>query len=83
MQNGIHCTLSRIMGERRLNMQDVHVHTGLSRNTISNLYHDRATRIDYETLHRLCLFFNCAVSDLLVWKDDVETKQRYLSGGTD
>ena len=72
MQNGVHCTLSRMMGEKRVTMQDVHIHTGLSRNTISNLYHDKATRIDYETLHRLCLFFHCSIADLLVWNMDEE-----------
>lgn len=72
MQSGVHCTLSRMMGEKRVTMQDVHIHTGLSRNTISNLYHDKATRIDYETLHRLCQFFNCSISDLLVWSTEKE-----------
>ena len=64
--------MSRIMGENRVTMQDVHIHTGLSRNTISNLYHDKATRIDYETLHRLCSYFGCSISDILVWNADKE-----------
>lgn len=53
-----------------VSIQDVHSATGLSRNTISSLYHDRATRIDYATLGKLCTFFNCGVSDLLDYTPD-------------
>lgn len=60
----IHCSLSTLMGRNRYTIQDVHQKTGLSRNTISNLYNDRATRIDYETVERLCLLFNCTIGDL-------------------
>lgn len=56
MEEGIHCTLSTLMGKQRVSIQDVHSATGLSRNTISSLYHDRATRIDYATLGKLCTF---------------------------
>jgi putative transcriptional regulator len=70
MEEGIHCTLSTLMGKQRVSIQDVHSATGLSRNTISSLYHDRATRIDYATLGKLCTFFNCGVSDLLDYTPD-------------
>ncbi len=57
--------LSTIMGENRYNMQFIHEKTGLSRATISNLYHDRMERIDYETLSKLCKLFKCGVGDIL------------------
>lgn len=59
------CKLSILMGEKRLNIQDVHEKTGLSRNTITNLYHEKATRIDYSTIEKLCDLFDCPVGDLL------------------
>lgn len=34
----VHCNLSTLMGKNRFSIQDVHKQTGLSRNTISNLY---------------------------------------------
>lgn len=58
--------LSTLMGSMRYSIKDVHEKTGLSRGTISNLYNDRATRIDYETIAKLCELFGCDVSSLLV-----------------
>lgn len=70
MENGIHCTLSTLMGKQRVSIQDIHSATGLSRNTISNLYHDKATRIDYVTLGKLCSYFRCSVTELLSYLPD-------------
>ena len=61
----IHCRLSILMGEKRYNIQDVYDKTGLSRGTISNLYHDKMKRIDFQTLEKLCDLFECSVGDLL------------------
>ena len=58
--------LSTLMGKYRYSIKDVHEKTGLSRNTISNLYNDRATRIDFETLQRLCCLFKCDINELLI-----------------
>ena len=61
----IHSNLSTLMGSRRYSIQDVHEKTGLSRNTISNLYNDKASRIDFETIDKLCILFGCGVEELL------------------
>ena len=61
----VHCTLSTIMGKHRYSIQDVHEKTGLSRATVSNLYNDKARRIDYATLETLCELFKCTITDLL------------------
>ncbi|MFA5637699.1 MAG: helix-turn-helix transcriptional regulator [Anaerovoracaceae bacterium] len=61
----IYSNLSTLMGSRRYSIQDVHEKTGLSRNTISNLYNDKATRIDFETIDKLCVLFGCGVEELL------------------
>ena len=50
--------LSRLMGERRVTMQDVVRGTGLARQTVTDLYHDKSARIDLATLNRLCEFFD-------------------------
>lgn len=60
----VHCNLSTLMGKQRYSIQDVHTLTGLSRSTVSSLYNDKATRIDFETLEKLCILFNCDASDL-------------------
>jgi putative transcriptional regulator len=61
----IRSKLSVLMGEKRYNIQAVKDKTGLSRGTISNLYHDNMQRVDYETLSKLCELFKCSVGDLL------------------
>ena len=58
------------MGEHKVNIQTVHEETGLNRNTISNLYHEKVSRIDFDTIEKLCLFFDCEVGDLLEIKSD-------------
>lgn len=61
----VKCNLSRLMGEKRMNIQEVCNVTGLARNTVANLYNDKAKRIDYNTIEKLCLLFECKVGDLL------------------
>lgn len=60
----MHCCLSTLMGKARYSIQDVHVKTGLSRSTVTQLYHDRATRIDFETIEKLCALFHCDITSL-------------------
>ena len=59
------CHLSTLMGQARYSIQDVHVKTGLARSTVTQLYHDKATRIDFETIEKLCALFQCDISTLL------------------
>ncbi len=60
----IHCTLSTLMGRERYSIEDVHEKTGLSRKAISNLYNDKATRVDLETVEKLCNLFKCNIGEL-------------------
>ena len=60
------CQLSTLMGKERYSIQDVHIKTGLARSTVTQLYHDKAKRIDYETIEKLCELFGCSISELFV-----------------
>lgn len=60
----LHCTLLTFMGKNRYSIQYVHEKTELSRNTVSCLYNDKATRIDYETVDKLCRLFDCPKNEL-------------------
>ena len=71
----VNCTLSTLMGRERFSIQEVHDKTNLSRTTISNLYNNRATRIDYITIEKLCKLFNCDVSELLVCTKEYKVKE--------
>ena len=68
----VRCKLSLLMGREKYQIQDVHEKTGLSRMTISKLYNEKSTRIDFDTILKLCQLFDCEVGELL-----------YLDGGRD
>lgn len=64
----IEIKLSRIMGEQRKTIQKVADETGLSRSTLSCLYNNKATRVDLNTLDKLCECLNCEPGDIIVRK---------------
>lgn len=61
----IKCHLSKLMGERKLKIADVARDIGVHRNTITLLYYEKAQRIDFEVLDKLCKYLECSVSDIL------------------
>ena len=61
----IKCNLSMLMGIRKLKISDVVRDTKINRSTVNRLYHETTSRIDYETLETLCVYFDCSVGDML------------------
>lgn len=57
----------------RLTQTSLAEQSGVSRATISRLYHNNFDRIDNRTIELLCEFFDCQVGDLLVVKDQTDT----------
>ncbi len=64
----IKCHLSTLMGERKLKIGDVAKDLDVHRNTITLLYYERAKRIDFDVLDKLCKYFSCSVADILEFK---------------
>jgi putative transcriptional regulator len=62
--------ISRVMGERRLNIQELSRRSGLSYTTVWSLYHGTAQRIDLTTLDKLCRALDVQVGDLLEYVPD-------------
>lgn len=60
----IRCHLSRIMGENKMKIADVARQAGLNRSTVTSLYNETATRIDLDTVEKLCKLFNCEIGEL-------------------
>lgn len=54
-----------LMARDKLGIKDVHEKTGLSKTTISKLYHEQSTTIGFNMIIKLCELFNCSVDDLL------------------
>jgi putative transcriptional regulator len=52
------------MGEKKLRVADVARSIGVHINAITLLYEETATRVDLETINKLCEFLECEIKDL-------------------
>ena len=66
----IACNLPVLLAERRMKVADVARATGMSKTTLHKLYNGQSTRVDFETLEKLCALLNVDVGDLLKFKPD-------------
>ena len=64
--------LSRILGDRRLTQKKLAELANLRPSTINAIYNERATRIDYDVLDKLCVALGCQPGDLLEHVADSE-----------
>ncbi len=58
------------MGERKLKIADLARDTGLNRNTVTLLYKETATRVELDTIEKLCKYFDCRVEDLFEYENN-------------
>lgn len=72
----IRCHLSRILGEKKMKIADVMRETGISRGTLTRLYYEKATRIDFDVANKLCEFLEIGIGDLLEYVPDAETDRK-------
>lgn len=55
-----------LMGEHKIrSISQLSKATGLSRPTLTRIYDNETFRVEFETIERLCEYFNCDVSDLM------------------
>lgn len=66
----VKCKLSTLMGKNRMSIQDVCNQTGLARNTVSFLYHEKNNTIKFETLNKLCNLFKCNIQDIIEYEEE-------------
>lgn len=72
----IKCHLSRMMGERKLKISDVSRETGIHRNMLTLLYYEKAKRIEFDVLDKLCRYFKCQVGDLFEVTETVDLPKK-------
>ena len=62
--------LSELMGLHKVkSFSYLEKETGITRKTLTKLYDGEGKGIDYDTLDKLCRYFNCKVGDLLEFED--------------
>jgi putative transcriptional regulator len=64
----IECNLAILLAKKKLKVSDAVRATSISQSTLLRLYHDQTTRIDFETIEKLCEFFDCGIEELLTIK---------------
>jgi len=60
----VKCKLRSYMDERNLTQQEVAGQTGLSPTIIGRLYHSRFSRLDNQTVIKICKFFNASLGEM-------------------
>ena len=76
----IRILLSTRLGERRLTQADRARMTGIRPNTISELYHEVATRVSLDHLDLICEALGCELTDLIVRTPNKKPRVRTRTG---
>lgn len=56
--------LPTLLAERRLKVADAVRATGVSKTTLHKIYNDQSSRIDFETIDKLCEYLEVEVGDI-------------------
>lgn len=59
---------SKLLGEKLLRVSDVNKATGISRTVLSELYYQRTTNIQLETLTKICDYLEISLSELIEYE---------------
>ncbi len=60
-----------LMGQNKIkSINELSKKTGISRPTLTKLYDNNTTRVDFDTIQTLCDFFDCKLSDLMTMEGD-------------
>ena len=66
----IKINISRMLGERKMNMRELSDKTGIRPSTISALYYEETKRIEIEQINALCKALDCGVGDIFEYVED-------------
>jgi len=56
--------LPTLLAEKRLKVADAVRATGISKTTLHKIYNDQSSRIDFDTIDKLCEFLEVGVGDI-------------------
>lgn len=61
---------AKLLGEKRLDRRDVVKMTGRDNHIILKIYKNQYTRIDLETLNKICMALECDTNDIFKFIPD-------------
>ena len=56
--------LPLLLAEKRLKVADAVRETGISKTTLHKIYNDQSSRIDFDTIDKLCEYLDVKVGDI-------------------
>lgn len=68
------CNLPVLLAERRMRVADLVRSTDISKSTLHKLYNGDTTRIEFDTLSKLCEALDVEAGDILKYKTDEESQ---------
>ena len=71
------CNLPVLLAERRMKVSDLIRMTGISKSTMHKIYNEQTSRIDFETMDKICEALDIGVGDLFTYvpNESLEEKQ--------
>ncbi|WP_350656150.1 helix-turn-helix transcriptional regulator [Psychrobacter sp. S1-30-MNA-CIBAN-0213] len=66
--------LPTLLAERRLKVADAVRATGISKTTLHKIYNDQSTRIDFDTIDKLCKYLEVEVGDIFEYVEENESE---------
>ncbi|MGP4906979.1 helix-turn-helix domain-containing protein [Psychrobacter faecalis] len=70
----ISCNLPVLLAERRLRVADLVRMTDISKSTLHRIYNDETTRIEFDTLNKLCEVLKVTPCEILKYVPDKDSK---------
>lgn len=64
------CNLPVLLAERRMKVADLIRTTGISKSTMHKVYNEQTSRIDFETMDKICEALEIGVGDLFTYVPD-------------
>ena len=68
------CKLPILLAERKMRVADLIRGTGINKTTLHKLYNGELTRIDLDTIDRICEYLDIQVGDLFVFEKAVNNQ---------
>ncbi len=61
------CNLPVLLAERRMKVADLIRMTGISKSTVHKIYNEQTSRIDFDTMDKICEALDIQVGDLFTY----------------
>ncbi len=62
--------LGRLLGERKMKMAELSRRTGISKNSLSDVYYEKVKAVRLDTLEKICEVLGCTVGELIEYQPD-------------